>query len=417
MNDRTHVPIPAVVSAVPQGSVFLTGQVCSREQRRGRYTKESFAHPGKMLPSIARYLIRTFTQPGEWVCDPMAGIATTIVEAMHLRRHGIGVEYEARWAGLAADNLRLAASQGATGIGQIVQGDARLLPALVPPELHGHIALVITSPPYGPSTHGHARTPGPRRGKVRKINHQYGDGDNLAYRDPDHLADGFTQILTGAATILRPGGIVAVTARPYRRHGELVDIPGMVAAAGINAGLRPHEECVALIAGIRNGRLVPRASFFQQKNVRTAIAAGDPQWLLQHEDVVIFESRRNSTSSAEPTYAQRESVLGQPQTLGRHSTSSRSVVGDARRDHSLDSFTPPRMDRRPQPAPPANAGGFATAPPAHPGRDAERTPDPCLPHPHPMPVSGRPDATDHRRSADHDTPRPPADPSDTAGRR
>jgi tRNA G10 N-methylase Trm11 len=100
-----------------QGSVFLTGQVCSREQRRGRYTVESLAHPGKMLPSIARYLIHTYTTPGEWVCDPMAGIATTIVEAMHLGRHGIGVEYEARWAALAVDNLRLAASQGATGTG------------------------------------------------------------------------------------------------------------------------------------------------------------------------------------------------------------------------------------------------------------------------------------------------------------
>src|SRR5262249_35223349 len=112
--------------------------------------------------------------------------------------------------------------------------------------------------------------------------------DNLAYRDPDHLADGFTQILTGAAAILRPGGIVAVTARPYRRHGELIDIPGMVTAAGINAGFRPHEECAALIAGIRDGRLVPRASFFQQKNVREAIAAQDPQWLVQHEDVLVF---------------------------------------------------------------------------------------------------------------------------------
>jgi hypothetical protein len=64
----------------------------------------------------------------------------------------------------------------------------------------------------------------------------------------------------------------------------------MVAAAGINAGLRPREECGALIAGVRDGRLVPRASFFQQKNVRAAIAEGDPQWLLQHEDVVIFDS-------------------------------------------------------------------------------------------------------------------------------
>ncbi len=272
-----------------QGSVFVTGQVCSREQRRGRYTPESLAHPGKMLPSIGRYLINTYTEIGEWVCDPMAGIFTTVVEAMHLGRHGIGVEYEARWAALAADNIRLATAQGATGTGEVVHGDSRHLPALIPPELHGRIALVITSPPYGPSTHGHVRTPGPRRGKVAKINHRYGgDAGNLAYRHHDELAEGFTQILTGCAAILRPGGHVAITARPYRRHGELVDIPGMVVAAGINAGLRLHEECAALIAGIRDGRLVPRASFFQQRNVRAAIADGDPQWLLQHEDVLLF---------------------------------------------------------------------------------------------------------------------------------
>src|SRR6266545_2269835 len=271
-----------------QGSVFVTGQVCSREQRRGRYTRESMAHPGKMLPAIARYLIATYTEVGDWVCDPMAGIATTVVEAMRLGRHAIGVEYEARWARLAADNIALATAQGAAGVGEVVQGDSRHLPALVPPELHGRIALVVTPPPYGPSTHGHVRTPGPRRGKVRKIHHRYGGASNLAYRDHDELADGFTQILTGAAAILRPGGIVAVTARPYRRHGELVDIPGMVVAAGLAAGLRLHEECAALIAGIRDGRLVPRASFFQQRNVRAAIADGDPQWLLQHEDVLLF---------------------------------------------------------------------------------------------------------------------------------
>ncbi len=273
-----------------QGSVFVTGQVCSREQRRGRYTPESLAHPGKMLPAIGRYLINTYTEIGEWVCDPMAGIFTTVVEAMHLGRHGIGVEYEARWAALAADNIRLATAQGAAGTGQVVHGDSRHVPALIPPELHGRIALVITSPPYGPSTHGHVRTPGPRRGKVAKINHRYGgDAGNLAYRHHDELAEGFTQILTGCAAILRPGGHVAITARPYRRHGELVDIPGLVVAAGINAGLRLHEECAALIAGIRNERLVPRASFFQQRNVRAAIADGDPQWLLQHEDVIIFQ--------------------------------------------------------------------------------------------------------------------------------
>lgn len=273
------------------GSVWVTGQVCSRDQRRGRYTRESMAHPGKMLPSIARYAIATYSRIGEWVLDPMAGIGTTVVEAMHLGRRGIGVEYEPRWAELAAGNLRHAARQGATGTGAIYTGDSRHLSTLVPAQARGRVSLVLTSPPYGSSTHGHVRTPGPRRGKVRKIHHQYGaDTANLAYQEHDELATGFTEILTGCAAILRPGGHVVVTARPYRRHGELIDIPSMVAAAGQNAGLHMHERCVALIAGIRDGRLIARPSFFQLKNLRAAIASGDPQWLVQHEDILVFQT-------------------------------------------------------------------------------------------------------------------------------
>jgi hypothetical protein len=287
-NQHPGADVSELIAEGLQGSVWLTGQQPSRDLRRGRYTPDSITHPGKMLPTIARYAIRTYTRPGELVFDPMAGIGTTVVEAMHLHRHGIGVEYEPRWAVLAATNVRLAADHGAQGTGEIYTGDSRRLPSLLPATVHGRVALVITSPPYGPSTHGHVRTPGPRRGKVRKINHRYGGADNLAYRDHGELAAGLTDILTGCAAILRPGGHVVITARPYRRHGELVDIPGMVVAAGTSAGLELVEECIALIAGIRGGVLVPRASFFQQKNVRDAIATGDPQWLVQHEDVVIL---------------------------------------------------------------------------------------------------------------------------------
>ncbi|WP_029723855.1 TRM11 family SAM-dependent methyltransferase [Salinispora cortesiana] len=398
------------------GAVWLTGQTASRDLRRGRYTPESLTHPGKMLPTIPRYAIRTYTKPGDVVLDPMAGIGTTVVEAMHLGRHGVGIEYEAEWVTKAADNIRRTVAAGAPGRGEIYHGDSTTLPTLLPASLHRRVSLVITSPPYGPSTHGHVRTPGPRRGKVRKINHKYGDGDNLAYRSHGELADGFNAILAGCRALLRPGGHVAVTARPYRRHGELIDIPGMVVAAGINAGLELVEECIALICGVRDGVIIPRASFFQQKNVRDAIATGDPQWLVQHEDVVILRAPLISASSAEPTYSRRESVLGQPHALGHHSTSLQPVTGDARRDHRLDAFTPPRVDRRPQPVPPANAGG-TTAPPAQPGRDAERTSDPCLPCPRPIPGSVRPNATDHRRSTDNDRATRQPGPSDAAGHR
>lgn len=387
------------------------------EVRQGRYTPESITHPGKMLPTIARYAINTYTDPGDLVLDPMAGIGTTMVEAMHLDRHGVGVEYEDRWAALGAVNVALAEKQGASGTGVIYTGDSRNLPTLLPPQMRGTIALVITSPPYGSSTHGHVRTPGARRGKVRKIHHSYGGSDNLAYRDHDTLAQGFTEILAGCRAVLRPGGHVVITARPYRRRGELVDIPGMVVAAGQAAGLELVEECVALMAGVRDGVLVPRASFFQQKNVGDAIADGDPQWLVQHEDVIVFRRGQKSASSVEPKYAQRE--LDQPQALRHHSASSRSDTGGAGRAHSLDVSTAARVDRRPQPAPPASAhpGGGVIAPPARLGWDAERTPDPCPRHPHPTLGSVPADTGDRQRSGDHDTSPPQPYSSDAAGQR
>ncbi|GAA2494079.1 TRM11 family SAM-dependent methyltransferase [Winogradskya humida] len=380
------------------GSVWLTGQQPSRTLRQGRYTPESITHPGKMLPTIARYAINTYTDPGDLVLDPMAGIGTTMVEAMHLDRHGVGVEYEDRWAALAAVNIALAEKQGASGIGVIYTGDSRNLPTLLPPQMRGTVALVITSPPYGSSTHGHVRTPGARRGKVRKIHHRYGGSDNLAYRDHDTLAAGFSEILAGCRAVLRPGGYVVITARPYRRHGELVDIPGMVVAAGEAAGLELIEECVALMAGVRHGVLVPRASFFQQKNVGDAIADKDPQWLLQHEDVVVLRLSPNPRPD---------------------SANTGSVPAAAHTGHRLDPSTATRVDRRPHPAHPANAntGGSATDTRSHQDRDAERTADPCPLYPRPTPGSVQPDTTTHPWPTDADRSRPQTGSSDTARRR
>ena len=74
--------------------------------------------------------------------------------------------------------------------------------------------------------------------------------------------------------LLRPGGLAVVTARPWRQHGELVDLPAAVIAAGARAGLIPVARCVALLAGLRGGRLIARPSFFQLDNLRRARAKG-----------------------------------------------------------------------------------------------------------------------------------------------
>ena len=286
-------------------SVWLTAQRNSRSQRTGRYLPASVAHPAKMLPAIARHAIRTYTRPGEIVIDPMCGIGTTLVEAMHLGRRGFGVEYEQRWAALAKANIAHAATQGATGTADLVRGDARDLPQIAPAHLRGQAALVITSPPYGASLHGQIRStsetgaPG-----VHKYDYRYSaNKDNLAHQSLDDLIDGFARILAGCAVLLRPGGILAITARPWRERGELVDLPSEVITAGRRAGLVPVERCVALLAGIRDDDLVARPSFFQLNNVRKKRAEGQPHAVITHEDVIVLTKIETSGGSPEPERA------------------------------------------------------------------------------------------------------------------
>jgi hypothetical protein len=87
---------------------------------------------------------------------------------------------------------------------------------------------------------------------------------------------------------------------PHRRkRGELIDLPSAVIAAGINAGLTPIERCIALLAAVRDGRLVARPSFFQLQQVRKARAAGVPMHLITHEDVIILAKGLKSANSTE----------------------------------------------------------------------------------------------------------------------
>jgi hypothetical protein len=157
-------------------------------------------------------------------------------------------------------------------------------------ELHGRVALVLTSPPYGASVHGQV-TAIPGRG-VTVRNDRYttrgrGSG-NLAHASDDGLLDAFTGILAAARMILRPGGIVVITARPWRRNGVLVDFPAAVTTAAEHAGLTLLERNVALLAGLRGDRLVSRASVFQLTRVRTARARGIPLRVIAHEDVLVL---------------------------------------------------------------------------------------------------------------------------------
>jgi len=298
--ERAADDVNGDIVSEPAVSVWTTAQTSPAAQRKNRYVPESTAHPAKMLPAVAAYAIAHYTQPGDLVVDPMCGIGTTLVEAVYAGRRAVGVEYEPHWVDVARANLALAHDAGVEHEGRVFHGDARQIASLLPPEHMGQAALVVTSPPYGPSTHGQVSV-APGAG-VQKYHHLYGntlDRGNLANIGHHRLLSGFTRILAGLVPYLKPGGHIAITIRPWREHAELIDLPSQILACGVHAGLIPVERCVALLARAAEHDLVPRGSFFQRDFIRKQREAGLPLHLIAHEDVMVFRTplRRSSGST------------------------------------------------------------------------------------------------------------------------
>ncbi|WP_328853262.1 DNA methyltransferase [Micromonospora globbae] len=280
-----------MVETLPVTSVWLTCQQPARDQRRGRYVPQTSSHPGKMLPHEAAHAIASYTAPGDLVFDPMCGCGTTLVEAMHLGRDGIGIDIEPRFTALAEANVALAAAQGAPGTAAVLTGDATGLLDMVPPSAVGRVSLVLTSPPYGRGTHGLVRATSTG---VRKRDHHYGDRErgNLAYAGWSRLLDGFAAILAASYQLLRPGGTVVITCRPVRRQrDDLIDLPGELLAVARSVGLIPVQRCAAMLAAVRDGQIVHRANMFGLLAVRRARDEGVPVHLVAHEDVLILRRR------------------------------------------------------------------------------------------------------------------------------
>jgi hypothetical protein len=90
---------------------------------------------------------------------------------------------------------------------------------------------------------------------VRKSHDTYSaDPANLAHQAHDLLVAGFTEILAGCRQLLKPEGILAVTARPYRRRGFWLTFPARYTALQSQpASRRTNDSCACWHAPTDNG--------------------------------------------------------------------------------------------------------------------------------------------------------------------
>lgn len=283
-------------------NVWFVGQRNSLAQRRGRYHPSTIHHPGKMLPELARQLIEHYTRPGDWILDPMSGVGTTGVEAVHLGRHYVGVELEPRFVHWQNMNLEVAHSQGATGEFEVIEGDARRLTTPVDPTTRvRRVDAVITSPPYGARLRS-VRTPSPvlrsliRKGAIGRhvIPTTYGQSaGNLGnLSDADYLRE-MQEVYRGCYDVLRPGGYLVIVIRPGRERYQLRPLHHETARMCVELGFEFVDEIVAVTGRVALPEEAPpavvaRSLFFKRLAIAHLRAAGHPVTLEQLEYVLAF---------------------------------------------------------------------------------------------------------------------------------
>ncbi len=245
-----------------------------------------------------------------------------------------GVELEPRWAALAAGNIRHAEAHGAPGGAIALRGDARRLGHGLLDDYRDACALILTSPPYGHSTHGHVRK---HKDHVEKLNDRYSSNpDNLAHlparrgprtRRPD-FDSVLAEILAGCARMLAPdSGRLVLTVRPYRERGTLVDLPGRLIRLGEQAGLAFASREVALLCGLKGSGLALRASFFQLYHQRARTI--ERMLLIGHEDVLVFSRAPTRLSSRKLRCSQREPKCSSPVDRRADTWVRREATGSA----------------------------------------------------------------------------------------
>lgn len=249
--------------------------------RKKLYVSESMAHPAKAHLGMMMEIIQRYSQPGDLVLDPMAGIGGTMIAALmgrsvcliELEQHFV-TPMKASW-----EKMRQHPMLGCE-LGQvmILRGDARALPL-------GRVDAVITSPPYeaalgngeGPlggtpsgsfQTHRADYTRpaaiitsppyeaqisdevnryrlyagGGRKNEAVYTRPQVDAGENIGNLRSAAYWDAMRQVYSECHRCLRPGGLLVLILKGFTRDGKYVDLPAQTRELCETLGFSFMEE-------------------------------------------------------------------------------------------------------------------------------------------------------------------------------
>ncbi len=197
---------------------------------RGDWATHIGNYRGNWSPYIPRNLIDRYTKPGDNVCDPMVGSATTLVECKLMGRRGIGVDINPDAAMVAANRLDFSYNPVDQEYSeqpiQVYIGDARNLHRIPT----ASIDLVATHPPYaGIVPYSNARV----------------SGDLSALKYADYFLE-MGKVAGECFRILKPNKFCAILIGDTRKHLHFIPIHIGVLNKFLESGFILKEDIVKL---------------------------------------------------------------------------------------------------------------------------------------------------------------------------
>ena len=233
------------------------------------------AHGANKPPRLMARLIEFFSQSGELILDPFAGVGGTLLGAAIARgpRRALGIELDPRWAAVYAEVVR-DLSGTRDGLGPLIAdlgtadpggprgfdpsgcdlrvGDAL---AILPTIAAGSVDAVITDPPYnvqlpltmagGKLAEAHAN----RRTDYAMVTESPDDLANA----PDYATflDRMETVFGEIARVLRPGRYAVVIVRDAYQDSRYIFTAADLAGRATAAGLVPKGDLIWYQAGTR----------------------------------------------------------------------------------------------------------------------------------------------------------------------
>ncbi len=207
---------------------------------RGDWATHQGNYRGNWAPQIPRNLILHYSQPDDWVLDPMVGSGTTLVECRLLGRNAIGVDVNYQSLMLTLDRLNfedanLYEKLPPTTV-RLFHGDARRL-NLIEPE---SIDLVALHPPYA--------------GIITYSKNSPVAGDISQLRSLSKFLEAIEQVARECYRVLKPNKHCAILIGDSRKHKHYIPIAYRVMERFLRAGFILKEDIIKVQWNMKSTR-------------------------------------------------------------------------------------------------------------------------------------------------------------------